>query len=130
MKQPGISCNKSEQAELIPENQERPGTTEKQLQTCGTKQNLLFCGRTMKLIATQWHLIVCSLFLFKIKRSFDNRHKNGIGAYFSQFLRPVSVRNALYSKITFCIWGCRPKMSWNWKKQGLIFLNVPFCKTT
>ena len=26
-----------------------------------------------------------SLFLFKIKRSIDNRHKNGIGACFSQF---------------------------------------------
>ena len=45
----------------------------------------------MKRLANQWLFIVCSLFLFKIKHSFDNNHKNGIRAYFSQFLRAVSV---------------------------------------
>ena len=49
-------------------------------------------------VATQWLLIVCRLFLFKIKRSFDNWHKNGIGAYFSQFLLGVSVCNSLTRK--------------------------------
>ena len=47
---------------------------------------------------SSWLLIVCSSFKFKIKRSFGNRHKNGIRADFSQFLRDISVRNTFNPK--------------------------------